>query len=46
MMTYVKGIENDVTHRKIFTISKILTIFMFLKTEWSHCFYNKKLCFY
>ena len=25
--TYVKGIDNDVIHRKIFTLSKLLVIF-------------------
>ena len=28
--TYVKGIDNDVIHRKIFTTSKILVFFIFL----------------
>ena len=28
-MTYVKSIDNGVTHRKIFTIIKVLAIFIF-----------------
>ena len=28
-MTYVKSIDNDVTQRKIFTIIKILALFIF-----------------
>ena len=28
---YVKSIDNDVTHRKIFTLSKLLVIFYTLK---------------
>ena len=27
LFTYVKNIDNDVTHRKIFTLSKLLVIF-------------------
>ena len=30
VLTHVKSIDNDVKHRKIFTISKILAIFIFL----------------
>ena len=30
-MTYVKSIDNDVTHRKIFTLSKLLVTFYTLK---------------
>ena len=29
-ITYAKSIDNDVTYQKIFTISKILAIFIFL----------------
>ena len=29
--SYVKSIDNDVTHRKIFTLSKLLVIFYTLK---------------
>ena len=31
LFTYVKSIDNDVTHRKIFTLSKLLVIFYTLK---------------
>ena len=30
-IAYVKSIDNDVTHRKIFTIGKLLVIFYTLK---------------
>ena len=32
-MTYVKSIDNDVTHRKIFTLSKLLVIFYTLEYD-------------
>ena len=34
----MKKLDNDVTHRKIFTLSKLLVIFYILKFERYSCF--------
>ena len=42
---YVKSIDNDVTHRKIFTIVNILAIFIFIFSAFKcFCYTGKFLC--